>query len=619
MPPDLLSPALLAGDASAPATTIDVARSADEMEALRDFWNLHARHPESTPDFVLMLQSVRPEIVRPHILVARAAGRPVAMMVGRLERADVQVGLGYLNLLRLPIRQLVFPSGGVVGSWSPDATAAMLERLRDDLRSGVADRALMSRLPVGGVLHTAARALAPLLRDASAPVCEHWLARLPDNFDNFMGRVSRKHRYWLRRTARALEADCQGDVRHRVFRTEADVEPFCRAAESIARETYQRGLGRGFTDSPENRRRLALAARAGSFRAYVLFDGDRPIAFWAGECLQGVMHAAWTGYGPAHRKHEVGTLLLLTMVRELIAEGVQAIDLGAGGARYKERFADQCHHEQDISLYGATPRGLLARGAVAADHALRRAGRRLLDRLGMTDRLKRRWRAGLATRAGTQDAQGKTMRWKDAGPVRSGLAAARRLESLAGDWYLNVATGAPVRFAAGRGTHGDAFDFETNAHSALVTAIRKARLHPSDVVMVIGSGRGRAVCHFARQPVRKVIGLELDAALCEQARRNACALRGRRAEVEIHCADAALHDVREANVFFMFNPFGEQTLRTVLSNIVSAGGGVSGRIVLIYANPRYAHVLPEYPALQPRHDYTSLGGLRVLICEGSRP
>jgi hypothetical protein len=197
--------------------------------------------------------------------------------------------------------------------------------------------------------------------------------------------------------------------------------------------------------------------------------------------------------------------------------------------------------------------------------------------------------------------------------VRTASSLARRVESWAGDRWMNVDTGAAVRFGDPRGLNGDACDFQTNAHTTIVQAIRTVVLQPSDVVFVMGCGRGRAVCHFARQPVRKVVGIELDADLCEAARANAWALRGRMAPIEIRQADAAIDDLSDGSVFFLFNPFGERTLRTVLSHIEAARAQAGKRTVIVYANPVHAQVLEESTWLTRCHDYRGLGGLRVSV------
>lgn len=201
----------------------------------------------------------------------------------------------------------------------------------------------------------------------------------------------------------------------------------------------------------------------------------------------------------------------------------------------------------------------------------------------------------------------------DTTAFRAALGLARSIESVAGDWFMNVHTGKPVRFQEQRGLNGDAFDFETNAHTTLVKVMRTVRLLPSDIVFVIGCGRGRAVCHFARRRVRKVVGIELDSCLCEDARSNALSLRGRHASIEIRHADAAAEDVGEGTVFFLFNPFGEQTLRALLRNIESSHTRLPERLVIVYANPRYVHVFQEFEWLTVSHSYCGFGGLHVEI------
>lgn len=193
------------------------------------------------------------------------------------------------------------------------------------------------------------------------------------------------------------------------------------------------------------------------------------------------------------------------------------------------------------------------------------------------------------------------------------LAAARSLESWAGDRWLNVRTEAPVRFDGSRGLNGDACDFQTNAHTSILQAIRSVTLQPSDVVFVMGCGRGRALCHFARQPVRKVVGIELDGELCEAARANAWSLRGRLAPIEIRQADAALADVSQGSVFFLFNPFGERTLRTVLAHIEASRAPGRQRTVIVYANPVHDEVLQSATWLARSREYRGLGGLRVAL------
>ena len=84
----------------------------------------------------------------------------------------------------------------------------------------------------------------------------------------------------------------------------------------------------------------------------------------------------------------------------------------------------------------------------------------------------------------------------------------------------------------------------------------------------IGSGMGRIVCAVARKRLRKGIGMELSEPLCQIARRNAMKLRGRKAPIEMVCGDASTADLREGTIYFMFNPFGADTMRDTPENIM---------------------------------------------------
>jgi hypothetical protein len=79
---------------------------------------------------------------------------------------------------------------------------------------------------------------------------------------------------------------------------------------------------------------------------------------------------------------------------------------------------------------------------------------------------------------------------------------------------------------------------------------------------------GRILCVFARKNIRRCIGIELFEDLCEISRANALRLRGRRASIEVICTDAAVADLSEGTIYYMYNPFGPATLHGVLENIM---------------------------------------------------
>lgn len=196
-------------------------------------------------------------------------------------------------------------------------------------------------------------------------------------------------------------------------------------------------------------------------------------------------------------------------------------------------------------------------------------------------------------------------------PVRGRDSSVRRLGALlsggahvatvawkrANDWWLNIDTlTVPVESGPNEGAmtsaRGDNFAFSSVDYWDVGRIISAAQLVPTDVVYEIGAGLGRVACAFARQNVRRVVAVELNPRLAGRIRENAARLRGRRCPLEIRCVDAVTACIEDGTVFFLFNPFGAETLRGVLANL-ERSLRTSPRIVrLIYVNP-----LPEHAAV----------------------
>lgn len=146
--------------------------------------------------------------------------------------------------------------------------------------------------------------------------------------------------------------------------------------------------------------------------------------------------------------------------------------------------------------------------------------------------------------------------------------------------------------------HPDSVHYGTMAYRTIGGILDRLDLGSSDVFVDIGSGKGRVLCCAARKPVRRVVGVELSAALCRQARENAERLRGRRAPIAVENVPADEYDYAGTTVLFLFDPFGATTLRAALGRIADGTGGQGLRIA--YANPTHDEVFQEQPWLDGR-------------------
>ncbi len=170
-----------------------------------------------------------------------------------------------------------------------------------------------------------------------------------------------------------------------------------------------------------------------------------------------------------------------------------------------------------------------------------------------------------------------------------------------------------------RAVHRDNYDYASPDYWYLRKVIRILKLRPEDVVYDIGAGKGRFLCMAARQQVRKCVGVELSDSLCAAARDNASRLRGRCAPIEIVCEDACAAPLSDGTVYFLFNPFGPDTMRVTLANIERSLSGNPRDIVIVYYNPTHASVFESCGWLHMAYEFRTRGELRVTFWSNCRP
>jgi SAM-dependent methyltransferase len=151
----------------------------------------------------------------------------------------------------------------------------------------------------------------------------------------------------------------------------------------------------------------------------------------------------------------------------------------------------------------------------------------------------------------------------------------------------------------------DAVPYSTFSYSGIFQVLDHLRLQPDDVFIDIGCGKGRIVCAAALRPLRKVIGIDIDQTLCEQARSNAHRLRHRRTAIETVNQPAQQFDYRECTALMLFNPFNFGVLKAVCDAIIASTQVKPRAIRLAYVNPRCESVLRETGAFE-RYDHWPL-------------
>jgi predicted RNA methylase len=131
---------------------------------------------------------------------------------------------------------------------------------------------------------------------------------------------------------------------------------------------------------------------------------------------------------------------------------------------------------------------------------------------------------------------------------------------------------------------------------------------PGEVFVDLGCGKGRVVCCAALRRFRASIGVECSPSLAAIAGRNAAALRPRHAPIEIRTISAEQFDFTQGSVFYLFHPFGPNTLRAVLLALHKSLESAPRLVRLVYVNPVHADVVREFTWLVEQEHWKAGSG-----------
>ena len=318
-------------------------QSAELLEFRNDWERLVGELVFSFPNFdqLLWLIERRPDDFM--LLVCRVDGHIVTLACFYRVAGHKSYGAGERRLFSLPVREVVLFGASMLGRVDAQTTFAVFTAVTAQFRFDVLT---LGETRVDAPLFAQVHQLRHRFHvvETSRKRSVRWLIRLPADFDAYMMTLGANSRQNIRRETRQLDKHFACEFL--TVTSEADVEPFLAAAESISRKTYQWNVGQRMLNDDSSRRSLTQRARRGELRCYSLALNGQPCAFMRGSLVGGIFAFETAGFDPEFGKASPGAVLLMWAVRDLIENSdCKIFDFGSGGDNvgYKARFGNESH------------------------------------------------------------------------------------------------------------------------------------------------------------------------------------------------------------------------------------------------------------------------------------
>ena len=225
---------------------------------------------------------------------------------------------------------------------------------------------------------------------------QHCYIDLGMSFESYQQKFSSKTRSTIKRKIRKYSEHCGGGIPWKAYRTPEEIRDFIRLARSVSRLTYQeRLLDAGIPDTEEFISQAERLASEQRVRAYLLFDGERPVSYLYCPVKDDTLIYAYLGYDPEYQQMSVGTILQWLAIEQLFGENrFRYFDFTEGESDHKRLFASNQRQCANVFLLRSGVRNALIVYAHRAGNQFSEWLGRLFDRWGLKTRIKHFLRFG---------------------------------------------------------------------------------------------------------------------------------------------------------------------------------------------------------------------------------
>jgi CelD/BcsL family acetyltransferase involved in cellulose biosynthesis len=216
--------------------------------------------------------------------------------------------------------------------------------------------------------------------------------KMPASYDAYLKSHRASTRRSLKRARKKFLARAGDDYSLRRFESPDDVDPFLQHAVAVSRKTYQwHLLGQGMRDTAVRTVKYSVAAANGWFRSYILYVGEKPIAFASGYLHGKTYFGHELGCDADWRDNNAGIFLATEILQDLFAdaEPAEGFDFLYGDSPLKSRLANTGRTERHYCLFPRGFRGALLAYPLRTINWMSSTASATLRRLRIKDRL---WR-----------------------------------------------------------------------------------------------------------------------------------------------------------------------------------------------------------------------------------
>jgi len=242
--------------------------------------------------------------------------------------------------------------------------------------------------PIQGPIPVVTR-LGHILRYAPQQFYRHY-TEIGGSFEDYFSNFGASSRREFRRQASRYANLCGGEIPIREYRRPEEMEEFYRHARTVSARSYQETLDGGFPKSDTMVDCLRDLAQRDANRGYILFHGERPVAYHYLRHNNGILSEPVYGYDMEYRKWGVGAVLQFRLLEQWFAQGCyRMLDHGEGQDYHQVVFATGKVMCANLYFFRRTVRASAAVHLHRAVEATSRTTGRILQAMHIKDAVKK--------------------------------------------------------------------------------------------------------------------------------------------------------------------------------------------------------------------------------------